>query len=72
MDGSAPWRQTSWDWRAAGNFTFGGAGSGLAFVAAALALATGEQVIAAFLLAVLLVGAGFALVWAETGGQKTS
>ena len=70
MDGSAPWRQTSWDWRAAGNFTFAGSGSGLAFVAAALALTTGEHVIAAFLLAVLLVGAGFALVWDQTGRPK--
>ena len=27
--GPAPWRQTNWDWRAAGNFIFGGAGGGL-------------------------------------------
>lgn len=70
MDGSAPLRQASWDWRVAGNFTFAGAGSGLAFTAAALALATGTHVIAAFLLAVLMVGGGFAAVWAETGRPK--
>lgn len=70
MDGSAPWQQTSWDWRAAGNFTFGGAGSGLAFCAAAVALATGHHVIAAFLLAPVLIGAGIALVWAELGRPK--
>jgi hypothetical protein len=70
MDGSAPLRQTSWDWRAASNFTFGGAGSGLAFIAALLALAGGEHVIAGFLLAVVLVGAGFALVWDKTGQPK--
>ena len=30
----APWRQTYWDWRAAGNFIFGGAGSGALIYAA--------------------------------------
>jgi phenylacetyl-CoA:acceptor oxidoreductase subunit 2 len=70
MDGSVPRRQTSWDWRAAGNYTFGGAGSGLAFTAALLTLATGQHVIAAFLLAPLLIGAGIALVWAELGRPK--
>lgn len=70
MDGSAPWRQTSWDWRAAGNFTFGGAGAGLAFSAAALAFASQQHVIAAFLLAALLLGGGIALVWAELGKPK--
>lgn len=70
MDGSAPWRQTSWDWRAAGNFTFGGAGAGLAFCAAALGFATGERNIAAFLLAPLLIAAGIGLAWAELGKPK--
>ena len=70
MDGSAPWRQASWDWRAAGNFTFGGAGAGLAFCAAMLGFATGEHVIAAFLLAPLLLAGGIALVWAELGRPK--
>lgn len=70
MDGSAPWRQTSWDWRAAGNLTFGGAGAGLAFCAAALGFATGEHNIAAFLLAPLLIAAGIGLAWAELGKPK--
>ena len=70
MDGSAPWQQTSWDWRAAGNFTFGGAGSGLALSAAVLALAGVDHFTTAFLVAPLLIGAGIALVWAETGRPK--
>ena len=34
--GPRPWQQTSWDWRAAANFMFGGTGAGL-MAAAALA-----------------------------------
>ena len=67
MDGSAPWRQTSSDWRTAGNFALGGAGSGLAFCAALLSLATSRQETLAFVLAPLLIGGGLALVWAELG-----
>ncbi len=70
MDGSAPWRQTSFDWRAAGNFTFGASGAGLAFFAALLAFESGGRVIAGFLLAPLLVAAGIALVWVEIGRPK--
>lgn len=70
MDGSAPWRQTSFDWRAAGNFTFGATGAGLAFFAALLAFEAGGRVVAGFLLAPLLVAAGIALVWSEIGRPK--
>ncbi|HEY5719492.1 MAG TPA: DmsC/YnfH family molybdoenzyme membrane anchor subunit [Gammaproteobacteria bacterium] len=57
--------QTNWDWRAAGNFVFGGAGSGLLFVGA---LGVGGLASPALLLpALLLVGLGLSLVWAELG-----
>ena len=32
----APWRQTYWDWRAAGNFVFGGTGAGTLLYAAVI------------------------------------
>lgn len=67
MDGWTSWRQTSSDWRTAGNFALGGAGSGLAFCAALLSLATDRQETVAFVLAPLLVAGGLALVWAELG-----
>lgn len=53
--------QGNWDWRAAGNFIFGGTGSGL-LVTAAIA---GSSV--AVLAAIALIAAGLALVWLETG-----
>ncbi|OFZ88302.1 MAG: hypothetical protein A2V78_00545 [Betaproteobacteria bacterium RBG_16_64_18] len=56
--------QTNWDWRAAGNFIFGGTGSGL-LVAAAIA---GPSIaIVPGLTALALIGAGLALVWLEIG-----
>ena len=70
MDGSVPLRQASLDWRVRSNITFGAAGSGLAFTAAALSVGTGGHVIAAFLLAPLLVAAGIGLVWKESGQPK--
>lgn len=57
--------QTNWDRRAAGNFVFGGTGSGLLFLGA---LGVGGLAPAALLLpALLLVGLGLSLVWAELG-----
>ncbi len=59
--------QTHWDWRAAGNFVFGGAGSallvlnGLAFLGGA---APPPWIV---LLALALVGAGLGCVWLEIG-----
>jgi len=60
----SPWRQTAWDWRAAGNFIFGGSGAGLLFIAAIVA-GPGYPVQA--LLGMTLVAAGLLCVWAEIG-----
>jgi len=61
-----PRHQTNWDWRAACNFMFGGAGSGLVIVVALLAPA---QIVhaTATAAALLLVGAGLFCVWLEIG-----
>lgn len=67
MDRIAPWLQTHWDDRAAGNFIGGGTGSGLAIVAAATLLASGESPPAAFALAAFLIALGLGLVWLEMG-----
>jgi len=60
----APWVQMHWDWRAAGNFIFGGTGAGLlmAVVASGLAPASG-----AVLLGMASVIAGLVCVWTEIG-----
>lgn len=57
--------QAHWDWRAAGNFVCGGAGSGLAFFAALWA----PEALRAFLLlaGMGLVGLGLFFVWLEIG-----
>jgi phenylacetyl-CoA:acceptor oxidoreductase 26-kDa subunit len=60
----APWRQTAWDWRAAGNFIGGGSGTGLLSVAA---IAAGPSYPIQALLGMALVGAGLLCVWAEIG-----
>ena len=67
MDRIAPWLQTHWDARAAGNFIGGGSGSGLAVAAAATLLATGESRAQAFALAAVLIALGLGLVWIEIG-----
>lgn len=62
--GPNPWQQTSWDWRAAGNFIGGGVGSGLLMVAAAW----GEPVAMWGLwLGLACVGMGLVCVWLEIG-----
>jgi phenylacetyl-CoA:acceptor oxidoreductase 26-kDa subunit len=64
--GPNPWQQAHWDWRAAGNFICGGAGSGLAI----FTVASGLQGIAARLLvltSLALVGLGLLCVWLEIG-----
>ncbi len=66
MNPAAPQLQRYWDWRAAGNFMGGGAGTGL-LLAVAL---TGHSGLAARLLslfALALVGGGLFLVWTELG-----
>ncbi|MCC7461431.1 MAG: phenylacetyl-CoA:acceptor oxidoreductase [Gammaproteobacteria bacterium] len=62
--GVAPWVQTHWDWRAAGNFIGGGSGTGL-LIALALSGAAAARGVA--LLGLACVLAGLLCVWAEIG-----
>ncbi|MHB8667193.1 MAG: DmsC/YnfH family molybdoenzyme membrane anchor subunit [Burkholderiales bacterium] len=64
--GPNPWHQTNWDFRAAFNFIFGGAGAGL-LVAVVLAGTSGNALRAEILLALALIGAGLISVWFEIG-----
>ena len=61
--GPRPWRQASWDWRAATNFMLGGTGAGL-MIAASFVHAQAHYPV---LLALLLVAAGLGTVWLEIG-----
>jgi phenylacetyl-CoA:acceptor oxidoreductase subunit 2 len=63
---SAPWHQGNWDLRAAGNFVFGGAGTGLV-IFAAIGHAFGAAYVLPALIGLALVGAGLLCVWAEIG-----
>lgn len=60
--GPNPWQQQHWDWRAAGNFIGGGAGSGLIVCVALTAAPRGPM-----LLGAALVALGLASVWLEIG-----
>lgn len=64
--GPNPWQQTNWDWRAAGNFIGGGAGSGL-IMFTALAGVEGTAAAVLLLVGLALVGLGLACVWLELG-----
>lgn len=64
--GPNPWRQTNWDWRAAGNFICGGAGGGL-IALTVLAGTQGAALTALLLAGVALVGLGLLCVWLEIG-----
>jgi phenylacetyl-CoA:acceptor oxidoreductase subunit 2 len=64
--GPNPWQQTQWDWRAAGNFIGGGAGSGL-IMFTALAGVEGTTAAVLLLVGLALVGLGLVCVWAELG-----
>ncbi|HUX25392.1 MAG TPA: DmsC/YnfH family molybdoenzyme membrane anchor subunit [Burkholderiales bacterium] len=64
--GPNPWHQTNWDFRAAFNFIFGGAGAGL-LVAAALSGASGNALRGVILIGMALIGAGLISVWFEIG-----
>ena len=64
--GPAPWQQTNWDGRAAGNFIGGGAGGGL-IVFAALSGAVGPALMGLVLAGLALVGLGLLCVWLEIG-----
>lgn len=66
MAGVSPKAQTSWDWRAAANFTFGGTGTGLMAMAMIAGLVAPVVWAAAFL-ALAFVGAGLFCVWLEIG-----
>jgi phenylacetyl-CoA:acceptor oxidoreductase subunit 2 len=58
--------QRYWDWRAVGNFSGGGTGTGLV-VAAALAWATGAPSMLALVAGLGFVGLGLLFVWFEIG-----
>ena len=64
--GPNPWQQAHWDWRAAGNFVCGGAGSGL-LLFTALSGARGSAATLLVLGALALVGLGLLCVWLEIG-----
>ena len=64
--GPDPWQQRSWDWRAAGNFIGGGAGSGL-IVFAALSDAGATALSALMQAGLALVGLGLFCVALELG-----
>ncbi len=63
---TAPWHQSNWDLRAAGNFVFGGAGTGLIIIAG-IGHAFGAAYVLPALIGLALVGAGLLCVWAEIG-----
>jgi phenylacetyl-CoA:acceptor oxidoreductase subunit 2 len=64
--GANPAQQRQWDWRAAGNFIFGGTGAGL-MVFTAISGVAGIAQQALVLTALGLVGLGLLCVWAELG-----
>ena len=64
--GPNPWQQAHWDWRAAGNFICGGAGSGL-IVFAALSGVQGTGLSGLILGGLGLIALGLFCVWLEIG-----
>ncbi len=64
--GPNPWQQAHWDWRAAGNFMCGGAGSGL-IVFTVLSGVAGLAQLLLLLAGMGLVGLGLLCVWLEIG-----
>jgi phenylacetyl-CoA:acceptor oxidoreductase subunit 2 len=64
--GPKPWHQSNWDFRAALNFMFGGAGAGLLVIVAFSGLA-GDALRAEIVLGMALIGAGLISVWFEIG-----
>lgn len=65
-DKTGPALQGNWDWRAACNFLFGGAGTGV-LIAAALAFAPADAYRAAGIAGLFLTAAGLFCVWLEIG-----
>lgn len=66
MRGITPYRQNYWDWRAAGNFMYGGTGSGL-IISSLLALAFDEPTLLHILIGLVFMATGLGLVWLEIG-----
>ena len=64
--GPKPWHQSNWDFRAALNFIFGGAGAGLLVIVAFSGLA-GDALRAEIVLGMGLIGIGLISVWFEIG-----
>jgi phenylacetyl-CoA:acceptor oxidoreductase subunit 2 len=62
-----PWQQTSWDWRAAGNFIGGGMGTGLLLTTAFFAGPDAGASTWFVFIALALVGMGLLCVWLEIG-----
>jgi phenylacetyl-CoA:acceptor oxidoreductase subunit 2 len=58
--------QQNWDWRAAGNFMFGGTGGALMFAIAAASFPQNPPIVPG-LVSLLLIAVGLALVWLEIG-----
>jgi phenylacetyl-CoA:acceptor oxidoreductase subunit 2 len=68
--GPNPWQQTSWDWRAAGNFICGGAGTGLLVASALFAVpeaTRGWLIPGLVFVGLALIGLGLLCVWLEIG-----
>ncbi len=68
--GPNPWLQTSWDWRAAGNFICGGAGTGLLMARALFGGPTQASLWSpdwVVFIGLALVGLGLLCVWLEIG-----
>ena len=65
--GPNPWQQTSWDWRAAGNFICGGAGTGLLLTTAVFAAPLNSTLAWLAFAGLTLVGLGLLCVWLEIG-----
>lgn len=68
--GPNPWQQTSWDWRAAGNFICGGMGSGLLIASALFGTAAPHSLASPHwqvFAGLALVGLGLLSVWLEIG-----
>ncbi len=63
----SPRQQANWDWRAAGNFVFGGTGTGLMAMVASAIVFGAPYPLHAVLVALGLVGAGLFLVLLEIG-----
>jgi phenylacetyl-CoA:acceptor oxidoreductase subunit 2 len=68
--GPNPWQQTNWDWRAAGNFIGGGAGTGLLVACTFFATPLTNSAWTSnwlLLVGLALVGVGLTCVWLEIG-----